>query len=185
MAQLHGHSLGSFGYFGARSVEPFPFPGWWSFRRDLLLGSWATYIRRRMPEEFLARCAARVNRQTASFRDDEPTCLIHCDFRLGNILRRRASGELVVIDFESARERDGAYDFVKVWEQLGEGPLWAPLLEGYASERPLPARLDEKLHYYWFDLNYGLLYWAIDRGDEALFQSRLAVVEKLLAASGD
>lgn len=182
LAQIHKHSLGMFGFFGPEGVEPYPFQGWWSFRRYLLTNDWASFVRKRLDEKFVRRCCDHIEWSSKSFHDDEPTCLTHCDFRFGNVLRRR-DGQLSVIDFESAREGDGAYDFIKIWEQIGrgqDGREWASFLQGYATARPLPDNLKAKLEYYWFDLNFGYLYWAIDRGDEPLFQQRLKIVEGLL-----
>jgi len=182
LAQIHKHSLGTLGFFGSQGVETVPFRGWWSFRRHLLTNYWADIVRKRMDEKFVQRCCDHIARLSSSFHDDEPTSLIHCDFRFGNVLKRR-DGQLMVIDFESAREGDSAYDFIKIWEQIGRssgGQEWKAFLNGYSSVRPLPSDLNAKLSYYWFDLNYGFLYWAIDRADEALFQERLRVVNELL-----
>lgn len=186
LARIHGHaddpSSGKLGYFGPKGFVPLAFDGWWSFRRDLLGTHWARVVEGRMGAEFVRRCLDHLARLSASFRDDEATCLTHCDFRFGNVLRCR-DGALTAIDFESARFGDGAYDFIKIWEQLGqpsETPEWRAFLQGYAEVRPLPPDLPAKLRYYWFDVNYGLLYWAIDRDDEPLFERRLAIVRELL-----
>ena len=182
LAQIHQNSLETLGFFGAKGVETISYKGWWSFRRHLLTNYWADFVRKRMDESFVQRCCEHIMQLTQSFSDEEPTCLIHCDFRFGNVLRRK-NGELSIIDFESSREGDGAYDFIKIWEQIGyqnNGQEWTSFLEGYASIRPLPENLNAKLEYYWFDLNFGFLYWAIDRNNEPLFQQRLTIVEKLL-----
>lgn len=176
LAKLHLIPTEGLGYFQKDGFEKVPFENWWSYRRDMVLGPWTKAIENRVDEKTLKHIHGIFERYYDGF-EENPTCYIHCDFRFGNILvdNDKICG---LIDFESSRTGDPAYDFIKIHEAIGaQQDLWECFLSGYSKLRPLPD-LQKTIPYYELDLNYGFLQWAVLRGEENLFQQRLT---KLLA----
>ena len=178
LAKLHLIPTEGLGYFQKDGFEKVPFENWWSYRRDMILGAWTRAIENRVDAKILKRVHTIFSRYYDSF-DESSDCYIHCDYRFGNILAE--NGKITgLIDFESSRTGDPAYDFIKIHETIGNHPdLWGNFLKGYAELRPLPD-LDKTIPYYELDLNFGFLQWAVLRGEEKLFQERLATLISLM-----
>jgi aminoglycoside phosphotransferase (APT) family kinase protein len=178
LAKLHSIPVEGLGYFQKDGFEKVPFENWWSFRQDLVFGSWTKAIEKRMDPNVLKRIHNVFALYFENLKESQ-ICFTHHDFRFGNILAENGnvSG---VIDFESSRTGDPAYDFIKIHEAIGDHPeLWESFLAGYSELRSLPD-LNKTIPYYQLDLNYGFLQWAVLRGDENLFQERLTKLLELI-----
>lgn len=178
LAQLHSVSAPSLGYYQKDGFYRAPFENWWSYRKDLLLGAWTKPIESLVEPEFIQKSHALMKHYYDQF-SDHTLCWIHCDFRPGNILEN--DGTITgLIDFESSRTGDAAYDFVKFDEAFSDRTdLWDRFLKGYSQIRALP-NLELSREYYQFELNYGFLRWAASRSDTKLFNERLANAKLLL-----
>lgn len=178
LATMHSIPTKGLGYFQKDGFEKVPFANWWDYRRDMVFGAWTKTIEDKVDEKILKRIHSIFSRYFESFSKSSE-CFIHCDYRFGNIMAE--NGKITgLIDFESSRTGDAAYDFIKIHEVIGNHQeLWQSFLSGYAELRPLPD-LEKTIPYYELDLNYGFLQWAVLRGDEELFQERLAVLVKLV-----
>lgn len=178
LGKLHSIPMGKLGYFHKDGFEKIPFNNWWEYRKNLVLGPWTQAIESTVDQDFLSKAKKFLN----SHYDSSPVssnCFIHCDFRPGNVM---ADGNEVtgLIDFESARTGDPAYDFIKFYEEIGsKQDLWQSFLNGYSKIKALP-ELEKSLSYYLFELNYGFLRWALGRSDHKLFNERLVAAKSLL-----
>ncbi|MDF2652472.1 MAG: phosphotransferase, partial [Paenibacillus sp.] len=98
--------------------------------------------------------------------DPDGPCIVHMDFRPGNIL---VNGNEVagIIDFESARGGSSEIDFTKVnryiWEVNPRTKL--PFIEGYQSIRPMLA-LERVLPFYDIYDAFSAVVWCKNRGIE-------------------
>jgi Ser/Thr protein kinase RdoA (MazF antagonist) len=180
LGQLHSMPVSGLGSFEKDGFKAYAFSRWWDYRKDLVLGAWTEIIEPTVDPEILKKSKAVLNSYYEKFHSEE-NCLIHCDFRPGNILAH--TSVTGIIDFESARTGDAAYDFIKFHEALfkNENGFWQSFLNGYSKFKSLPD-LENLIPYYEFELNYGFLYWATSRSDKKLYEERLANVKKLLEA---
>lgn len=178
LGRLHSIPVHGLGAFEKEGFKKYSFTNWWDYRKDLVLGAWTKGIESTVDSEILKKSKAILNSYYEKLQSDE-NCLVHCDFRPGNVLAD--STVTGIIDFESARTGDGAYDFIKFHEALFHRPngFWQNFLRGYSKFKSLPD-LENLIPYYEFELNYGFLYWATSRSDQTLFEERLANVKKLL-----
>ncbi len=178
LGQLHSIPSEKLGSFQKEGFEVSSFRNWWDYRKDLVLGSWTKLIESKVDQDFLKRSKKFLNSYYDSFSEAE-NCFIHCDFRPGNIMAD--FGNVIgLIDFESSRTGDAAYDFIKFHEEIGNNDnLWNSFLNGYSSIKNLP-ELGKSLLYYEFELNYGFLQWAIARSDQRLFEERLSIAKSIL-----
>lgn len=84
-------------------------------------------------------------------------CLLHMDFRIGNIIINN-QGKVGVIDFESMKNGEYVFDFVKM-NRIFNKHNFKIFLDGYKSIRKLSKDFDEKLKFYSFFDSYTSLYW--------------------------
>jgi len=178
LAQLHKISFSDVGCFSSSGFEKYPFSSWWDYRKDLLFEKWTKVIETKVEPELIQKAKSVFQDFYKKFSDDR-ICLVHCDYRPGNLLLHsdHVNG---IIDFESSRSGDRAYDFIKFFDVIGgELELWKSFLSGYSEIDQIPD-LENLIPYYELDLNYGFLFWSIDRSDKQLFKNRLELFKKLL-----
>ncbi len=178
LGKLHSIPVSSIGDFEESGFTTVPFSKWWEYRKDLVMGAWTKTIESKVGDDFLERSKRFLENFYAGQSATE-NCFVHCDYRPGNVLHENGT-PTAVIDFESARTGDPAYDFIKFHEVMGHDPnLWNAFLNGYKSITTLP-ELSQTLNYYEFELNYGFLQWATARSDHQLFEERYALSKSLL-----
>ena len=138
LASIHANSEGR--------VEPIA-EGWW----EVLRANAREHLKlcRKLGGDRDWDRSARVFGRSPEF-DPDVFVLVHFDFRLGNLLfdGDRLCG---VVDFESSRPGDAAFDFAKISEELW--PLRHPelrdaTLEGYSQRRALPRDWSSSLPLY-------------------------------------
>jgi len=143
---------------------------------------WVAEIRSSLSEALLLKIDEFLNENVMKLDRVDGPCLVHFDYRPGNILVR--AGKLVgVIDFESSRGGSAEIDFTKVSKQV-----WSKypssksvFINGYQSIREIP-NLDEVLPIYSFYHAIGGLAWCVRREkyEGSFFEENLEVLESLL-----
>ncbi|PWW02746.1 phosphotransferase family enzyme [Paenibacillus cellulosilyticus] len=112
------------------------------------------------------RCMLHFDEVFAALPDPDGPCIVHMDFRPGNIL---VNGNEVagIIDFESARGGSSEIDFTKVNRYIWETnpSTKKPFIEGYQSIRPM-LTLDNVLPFYDFYDAFSAVVWCKTRGIE-------------------
>lgn len=108
-------------------------------------------------------------------------CLVHMDFRPGNIL---VNGNQVtgIIDFESVRSGSSEIDFTKVNRYIWEvNPCTKlPYMEGYQTIRPMMA-LETVLPFYDFYDAFSAVVWCKNRGiekNQKFLQENISILRK-------
>jgi Ser/Thr protein kinase RdoA (MazF antagonist) len=137
--------------------------------------SWETFLRKRY-EQFRDDCRSELSRDVINrcnelfetFMENLPQaggpCIVHMDFRPGNILINKKHEITGLIDFESSRGGSPEIDFIKVVTEI-----WKPcpnthksFLDGYSGVCPLP-NLDRTLPLHLFCNALGGISWCIRR----------------------
>jgi len=144
---------------------------------------WVSEIRNSISQSMLLKIDKFLNEYVMTLNQVDGPCLVHFDYRPGNILVR--NGKVVgVIDFESSRGGSAEIDFTKVSNQIwSEYPASKKIfLDGYQSTRELP-KLDEVLPIYSFYHAVGGITWCVRREklDDPFFQENLSALESILS----
>lgn len=103
------------------------------------LAEWPLLCEPILSPTLLQRTVAKYNELLAMLPPPDGPCIIHVDYRPGNILME--NGKITgLIDFESARGGSAERDFCKIKEELWDiDPATRhPFLDGYQTIRPLP-----------------------------------------------
>jgi Ser/Thr protein kinase RdoA (MazF antagonist) len=103
------------------------------------LAEWPSLCQSILPPPLLHRSIAKYEALLAMLPPPDGPCIIHMDYRPGNILL--AHGRITgLIDFESARGGSAERDFCKIKEELWDidPHTRQPFLDGYQAVRPLP-----------------------------------------------
>lgn len=115
--------------------------------------------------EFFQKAVDWFEEHFSQLPEPQETCLIHRDYRPGNILAQ--DGKITgLIDFESSMVGLTSMDFVKMkvflWDPYPETK--EQFLIGYRSIRPLPD-LDLTLPFHFFMNAFGGVNWCVVRGE--------------------
>lgn len=114
--------------------------------------------------ELYERCVQRFEDVYAALPEPDGPCIVHMDFRPGNILVH-ANKVTGIIDFESARGGSSEIDFTKInryiWSVNPRTKL--PYIEGYRSIRPM-VNLETVLPFYDFYDAFSAVVWCKNRG---------------------
>lgn len=92
-------------------------------------------------------------------KNEYDNVLLHLDFRLGNII---FGDEIYLIDFESMKNGDSCFDFLKLYRILNKKEFKL-FLKGYESIRKIPINLNERLEFYNIFDAYTSLNWCYER----------------------
>lgn len=155
---------------------------WWENIR-IKLKQWITEIEGSIPLDLMKKIENYYNKNLIlNFSSDGP-CLVHLDFRLGNLLVNK--GKLVgVIDFETSRSGSACIDFTKIAESLWkEHPNTKQVfIDGYESIRKLPD-IEKTLPIYTIYNAIGGIVWCVrrDKLDDNFFNENLKVLTERLA----
>ncbi|MBR6689889.1 MAG: aminoglycoside phosphotransferase family protein [Bacilli bacterium] len=90
-------------------------------------------------------------------KNNYPLTLLHMDFRPGNII---INDKLYLIDFESVKNGDPVFDFIKI-KRLLTKKQFNKILEGYKKNRELPNDFENKVRFYNLFDSYTALDWCI------------------------
>ncbi len=179
LAQLHTHKVLS---FGDELHDPELLShDWWQYL-DNILQTWVPVCRTVMPTALFDRTLKRYDELRMDLPEPDGPCVIHCDYRPGNILAE--GGEITgLIDFESTRGGSADLDFVKI-----KGYVWdiSPgtkdtFLTGYASVRELPD-IERTMPLYELRNAFGGVAWCARRGrtGDPFFHENMARLQQLL-----
>ncbi|QHW29549.1 aminoglycoside phosphotransferase family protein [Paenibacillus rhizovicinus] len=126
------------------------------------------------------RCLLRFEELFSALPDPDGPCMVHMDFRPGNIL---TNGNEVagIIDFESARGGSSEIDFTKVNRYIWEADprTKQPFIEGYRSIRPM-LNLENVLPFYNLYDAFSAVVWCKNRGiekNQAFLQENLITLK--------
>lgn len=181
LARLHRHSLGWYGdVYDPAERSP---AGWWATLRRTY-ESWQPLCAQVMPRDLLQRARDHYDRLYASLPEPDGPCLLHFDYRPGNVLveENRITG---LIDFESSRGGSGGLDFVKIQNEVWD--VWPgtreAFLRGYGSIRPVP-ELERVLPFYTLHNAFGGIAWCVKRDcpDDPFFRENMERLEESLPA---
>ena len=102
--------------------------------------------------------------------------LLHMDFRPGNII---INDKLYLIDFESVKNGDPVFDFIKI-KRLVSKKQFGKILEGYKKNRELPNDFEEKINFYNLFDAYTALDWCIsnDQVDTDYYKLNMKEIKK-------
>ena len=147
------------------------------------LAEWPALCQAILAPALLARTIAKYQELLTLLPPPDGPCLIHMDYRPGNILM--AEGAITgLIDFESARGGSAERDFCKIKDELWDNDpaTRQPFLEGYQSVRPLPD-LATALPLCELQNALASLAWCLRRHTTSgpFFEHNLAVIERMTA----
>lgn len=154
---------------------------WWLSVRNMI-EKWVSEIENSLSEPMRFKIYKYLNENIMKLDKVGEPCLVHFDYRPGNILVRE--GRLVgVIDFESSRGGSAGIDFTKVSKQIWhEYPSSKNIfISGYQSIRELP-NLEEVLPIYTFYNAIGGITWCVRRNkcNDSFFYENFEALESLL-----
>ncbi|ULO07619.1 aminoglycoside phosphotransferase family protein [Paenibacillus sp. 19GGS1-52] len=181
-AKLHNVTMPGYGVHetaGFRMLEPND----WRLYIKSNFAKWQEPCKEILKPELFAKCVAHFAGVFAALPEPERPCVVHMDFRPGNILIN--DNQVVgIIDYESARGGSSEIDFTKinkyVWEVDPRVKL--PYLQGYETIRPL-LDLERVLPFYSFYDAFCAVAWCRKRGLEqhkAYLQESISVLERLV-----
>lgn len=112
-------------------------------------------------------------------------CLVHMDFRVGNVIIDNEN-RIGVIDFESMKNGDYVFDFVKM-NRIFNKDNFNVFLNGYRSNRKVESDFQDKLKFYSFFDSYTSLYWCYmnDQMDSVFYKLNYSIVVKCLGEIKD
>jgi Ser/Thr protein kinase RdoA (MazF antagonist) len=168
------------GYYQAQ-LHSVDMPGYGVDARDgfnyLEKNDWRLYVKNNFDKwkepckeiiepELYEKCVQHFKREFSSLPKIDGPCVVHMDFRPGNILVK--DNKVVgIIDFESACGGSSEIDFTKinryVWEKYPH--TREVFLEGYESVRPI-IELQNVIPFYSFYDSFGAVVWCNKRGIE-------------------
>lgn len=135
-----------------------------------------------MDREIYNKCINIFNRFYIDFRMGFAPCIIHLDYRPGNIMEYK--GNITgLIDFESARSGAFEIDFVKmknyVWDK--DKNYKVGFINGYKSVKQI-YELDDMIDFYNFYNAFGSISWFVDRGKKHLsfFEENMNIINNLI-----
>lgn len=151
---------------------------------------WRGYIRRQyekcqapcrelLPEGLYEACLKHFDSVFRSLPKPDGPCVIHMDFRPGNLLIDH-SRLIGVIDFESSRGGSSESDFTKIPRYLWREreAIKQAYIEGYNSIRPM-MELDLVLPFYSFYDAFSAVVWCNKRGldrNRQFFEENIAIL---------
>ncbi len=157
----------------------------WSLSVRKKIESWVIEIKAYLTPSMLDDIDKYLNDHIMCLNRNQEPCLIHFDYRPGNILIR--NGEIVgIIDYENARGGSAEIDFTKVsntvWRTHSKGEKM--FLDGYRSIRALP-ELEKVLPVYKFYHAIGGIAWCVrrERTDGDFFEENFNQLEAILRCS--
>jgi hypothetical protein len=105
--------------------------------------------------------------------------IMHMDFRFGNLIF--TDSDISVIDFESAKNGDYVFDFVKINRLLNENNF-QQVISGYKTRKELDNDFFEKLDFYSLFDSYTSLYWCVanNQTDGNFYKVNYEKVKKFL-----
>lgn len=179
-AKLHNVTMPSYGVHGAEGFRTLEDNNW----RLYIKGNfekWQEPCQEILKPELFAKCVAHFDGVFAALPEPDGPCVVHMDFRPGNILIN--DNQVVgIIDYESTRGGSSEIDFTKinkyVWEVDPRVKL--PYLQGYETIRPL-LDLERVLPFYSFYDAFNAVAWCRTRGLEqhkAYLLEGISVLEK-------
>jgi aminoglycoside phosphotransferase len=180
LGRLHTHRLEWYGdvYESAQASST----GWWEFVRTKF-EEWRPLCADVMSRDLFQRTLDRYDNLYASLPEPDGPCLVHSDYRPGNVLVRGT--EITgLIDFESARGGSADLDFVKIQNEVWK--VWPgtrkAFLRGYGSIRPVP-NLERTLPFYTLHNAFGGIAWCVRRTrvDEPFFQENMQQLKRSLS----
>ncbi len=162
-AKLHEVKMPGYGTHTADGYELLE-PNDWRLYIQSSFEKWKEPCEELLDPALYEQCVRHFDRVFATLPKPDAPCMVHMDFRPGNIL---VEGNLVsgVIDFESARGGSSEIDFTKVnryiWEVYpGTRQAYA---EGYESVRHM-IDVDQVLPFYQFYDAWSAVMWCHKRG---------------------
>lgn len=137
---------------------------WWTSIK-IRFEEWSKECENGMPSDMLNKCISIFEKMYKELPSPDGPCVIHFDYRPGNILTRdnKIKG---LIDFESSRGGSSDIDFTKsklyVWDKyIGTKEEF---LNGYKSIRALPD-IEKTLPFYLFYNSFGGVAWCVRRNE--------------------
>lgn len=110
-------------------------------------------------------------------------CIMHMDFRFGNLI---FTDDISVIDFESTKNGDSVFDFVKINRLLNEDNF-QQVISGYRTKKELDNDFFEKLEFYSLFDSYTSLYWCVvnNQTDGNFYKVNYEKVKKFLRGQNE
>jgi len=144
--------------------------------------NWILECRGNIEDDFLDKCKSKFNQMSKKLPKADGPCLVHFDYRPGNILIK--DNKIVgLIDFESSRGGAADIDFTKmklyVFDRFKNSKK--SFVKGYESIRKMP-NIDIALPFYLFFNGVGGLAWCVRRNeiDKEFFIENYNQVKEIL-----
>lgn len=111
-----------------------------------------------------------------NIKKDYDNVILHLDYRVGNIL---FGDKVYLIDFESMKNGDSCFDFLKMYRSLSK-KQFNEFLKGYNSIRKSDDKLKERIEFYNIFDAYTSLNWCIERNciDSEFYQKNYKILMK-------
>lgn len=105
--------------------------------------------------------------------------ILHMDFRIGNLIID--NNRIGLIDMESMKNGEYAFDFVKLYRVLSDSNFNV-LLSGYKEKGKIDKNFMSKLNFYTLYDSYTSLWWSASRNktDSDFYKMNYAIVKKYL-----
>ena len=115
-----------------------------------------------------------------NIRNNYKNTILHMDFRVGNVIFTE-NNDVGIIDLESMRNGDYAFDFVKM-SRLLDKKGFKIFLEGYKSVRNTDELFTSKLDFYNFFDSYTSLCWCVRKNqiESNYYKTNNSIVKKYL-----
>lgn len=162
-AQLHEVSFQSYGYEKQNGFQYLEKNDWRLYIKNLF-NQYLVQCGAILPIELIDKSENKFNELFKSLPKPDGPCLVHLDFRPGNILIND-TGVAGIIDFESARAGSTEIDFTKINRDIWSNHLGTrdAYMQGYESIRPI-IDLDRILPFYSLLDAIGSIAWCSRRG---------------------
>lgn len=177
-ATMHQQHMPEYGVHDADGFKALPHNDWRLYQQSNF-ADWQQVCRTILEPDLFEACLEYFAAAYAALPQPDGPCLIHMDFRPGNIL---VNGQAVtgLIDFESARSGAAEADFTKMSRYIWTGHPQARehYAAGYEAVRPLPD-LDRVLPFYQFYDAFSGVAWCERRGiakNRAFLEENIAVL---------
>lgn len=181
-AMLHNVVMPGYGVHGTEGFRALEHNDWRLYIQGNFV-KWKEPCQEILKPALFEKCVAHFDGVFAALPEPDGPCVVHMDFRPGNILIN--DNQVVgIIDYESARGGSSEIDFTKINKYVWEvNPrVQRPYLQGYETIRPL-LDLERVLPFYSFYDAFSAVAWCRSRGIEqnkAYLQESLSVLEKLV-----
>lgn len=132
---------------------------------------WINYIKFRLESAYKKLSSLENNEKIylsllkelkSDIENNYEKCMLHMDFRPGNII---INDDMYLIDFESVKNGDPAFDFIKI-KRLLTKRQFNKFLEGYRLNKELPFNFENKIDFYNIFDAYTALDWCIMNNQE-------------------